>query len=149
MNTDMNKATTSDASDLSLLSLSAAMELDQLLRDEPADEIVISRFADCLKNKSKSEIEEGSVKLYMNPIEVEIFNRALIRISQEPIHNIEELNLRLSRMVGKIGTFTTSEKSEVEEIKEFCLSLHDAIISQNSSVYEGEEPILGDELAAD
>jgi hypothetical protein len=147
MNTDMSKA---DTSDLSFLSLSAAMELDQFLRGEPADKTVIGRFADCLKNKSRSEMEEGTAKLFMGPIEVEIFNRAFLRISHEPIHDIKELSVQLSRIVGNFGKpFKTLEKSEIEEIKAFCLSLHDAIIAQNSWLNEDEEPTLEDELAAD
>jgi hypothetical protein len=120
-------------SDLSTLSLDAAIELDNLLRREKVDHSKINRLALALETASGFSENQGALKLQADPLTIDVFDKALVSAGGPRYVNIEELGSHLKDLISIMQHADKDlERREIEATKSFCISLHDVLISQLS-----------------
>ncbi len=134
--------------DLAELSLNAALQLDKFLRDEDADSGVIENLGSGLRCSSGVVVDAGVHKLHADPYLIDLYSRALWSVSGIRPSNVDELGGELGELIEKASSpLKNCKKEDIERLKDFCLSLHRALLSEVTVFSDDEEPILPDDIA--
>jgi hypothetical protein len=91
-----------------------------------------------------------ALNLHENPLDLDIFNSAIHRIETEPVVNVSDLETKLSILIAKMREVADGRYTEAAgSLKKFCLSLHQALLSDASPFrYQDEWILTKDELFA-
>jgi hypothetical protein len=139
---EQQMAVTQTASDLSTLSLDAAVQLDRLARKQPADLESLNRFLRTL-GASTGVSHPDSFNLQPKPLDFDILDRAFYRVDQVSISHVADLERRLGELIAMIRKVANGgETSELNTLKTFCLSLHQALLSETSPFRRDDEWII-------
>lgn len=135
------EAVTAVPVDLSSLSLDAAIQLDRLAHQKPANLSLISDFAKRLGSPSAVQGNSNLLCLQENPVNVDIFNTALSSNGAH-LQNIEELEAKVRELILKINEVATGQTTEpnvISGLKRFCLSLHRVLLDEIAPKVDHDE----------
>jgi hypothetical protein len=129
-----------NASDLSTLSLDAAVQLDRLARLQPADLESLNRFLLSL-GASTEACHPDQLNLQSKPIDLDILDRAFYRVDQ--VSKVDDLEQRLGALIQAIREVANGRaSSKLSRLKTFCLSLHQALLAEMSPFKKDDEWVI-------
>lgn len=128
--------------DLSSLTLDAAIQLDRLGKHKPADRGIIHSFAKRLASPCDSSSPAHLFCLNENPVGVDILSSALNNLEGKKLVSIGELEAMLNTLVTRV--YDVASGKEVDEqvigsLKIFCLALHRTLLEELSPKTEPDE----------
>lgn len=117
--------------ELSVLSLDAAIELDQLQRGEPSDtEVIRSLVYKLGLNPLVGSVD--ALSRLVDPKTVDIYNRTISRLADNPLNTLDQLAERV-RSYSEVFArdIGSADRADVEAMRDFCLALHRELLSDN------------------
>jgi hypothetical protein len=134
-------------SDLALLSLHVAREVDRKLGGGSLDEAVLRDLGRELSRASGLDEPATQAFLHADPVTTEVLAEVVSRISPEPPSDLKALGVAMESFLMPLNSNANALSTEkLETLKKFCLSLHRSIISQQlPKVYE-EDKAFNDEM---
>jgi hypothetical protein len=137
---------TPTASDLSTLSLDAAVQLDRLARHQPANLESLNLFLHSL-SASTGTCHPDQLNLQSKPIDLDILDRAFYRLDQ--VSRVDDLEQKLGALIQSIREVANGGLGpELNTLKTFCLSLHQALLAEMSPFEKDDEWIIRREGAS-
>ena len=129
--------------DLSTLSLDAAFQLDRVERHQAADLTILRRLVECLGSSDDHGNAVNALNLQEHPLNVDIFNSAILRIEAAPVLNVADLETKVKSLLTKMRAVSEGHPTDsIDALKRFCLSLHQALLSENSPFHHQDEWVL-------
>jgi hypothetical protein len=128
--------------DLSSLTLDAAIQLDRLEKHKPADLGIIKSFARCLVSPGGASGPADLFCLNENPVGVDILSSALNNVEGAKLVSIGELEAMLKTLVARVDDIASGklvDQREISSIKQFCLALHRTLLEELSPNTEMDE----------
>lgn len=128
--------------DLSSLTLDAAIQLDRLEKHKTADREIIQLFARRLTSPSGSSEPANFFCLNENPVGVDILSSALNNVEGAKVVSMSELETMLKALVAKVVDVASGkevEEREIGNLKQFCLALHRTLLEELSPNIETDE----------
>lgn len=133
--------------DLSILSLQIANEIDKVQANQSANQHIIDAFRDKLSTKAGIERQSGSARLGADAFTIGILGRAVRASQARPIRQIQELVEALERLIHNLKPEQFQKDSEeLQALKSFCLSLHEAITVSRTPRVSRDSAQLFDEI---
>ena len=131
-----------NSTDLSSLTLDAAIQLDRLEKHKPADREIIKLFARCLASPGGSSSTADLFCLNENPVGVDILSSTLNNIDGPKLVNIGELEAMLKSIVARVDDVASGKQVDqgvIGTLKQFCLALHRTLLEELSPKTEIDE----------
>lgn len=128
--------------DLSSLTLDAAIQLDRLEKYKPADRGIIQSFAKRLASPSDPSSPAHLYCLNENPVGVDILSSALSNVEGTKLVSIVELEVVLKALVARVNDVASGkqvDEQEIRSLKRFCLALHRTLLEELSPKTETDE----------
>lgn len=134
--------------DLAKLSFDAAVEIDKLLHGEAIDPTVIRGFVESLRAGMGGGLEADISSLHADLPAIDLYGRAWNHMSDRP-DDLDGLRNRLSQMLQH--THLDEEQAGADPwtaLKQFCLALHEELMSERIHSRLEDEPSLPGDFAA-
>jgi hypothetical protein len=128
--------------DLSSLTLDAAIQLDRLEKHKPADRGIIGSFAKRLASPGGASGPADLFCLNENPVGVDILSSVLTNAEGAKLVNIGELEAMLKALVSRVDDVAAGKQVDEQEfgsLKRFCLALHRTLLEVSSPKMETDE----------
>lgn len=139
-------ASTSTRTDLSGLSLDAALQLDRIEKHQSANRSILGQFLACVGTTTGHASSTGAMFLQDNPLKVQIFSSALDRSTEDtPSTNMAELESKLAAILSCINDVAGGGNpgaQRISALKGFCLSLHQALLNESSPFHVEDESFM-------
>lgn len=118
-------------SDLALLSLHVAREVDRKLGGAQLNEGVLREFSDKLAKASGIGEASSEAFLLSDPVTTEVLAEVVNRMSPQPLPDLAALKDALMYLVSPLSKNAgTISETELSKLKAFCLSLHKSMVAQ-------------------
>ena len=138
---------TEHQSDLALLSLHVAREVDRKLGGGSLDESVLRVFGRELSKASGIGEPSTRAFLHADPVTTEVLADVVSRISPHPVSDLNALGQAIETFLVPLNAHAnTSSTIELESLKKFCLSLHRSILAQHLHKIHHEDYAFYEEL---
>ncbi|MGH7008506.1 MAG: hypothetical protein ACRED7_08890 [Stellaceae bacterium] len=127
---------------LAVLSLDAAIELDQLRSGRKFRKEAIDALIERIGLRADGAGSEHILQSLIDPATVNIYSRAVTQLTNVPASTINELAREVSKYVEKFNRDINSIGSdEIVTMRDFCLALHHELLAE---IYDRHSEILGD-----
>lgn len=127
-------------SDLAILALNAAIQIDDLIIGRGRKTNLVARLANILKKENRSFSDIESVKKFVDPFAVDIVRHAVSDYTGEKPASIDELVTRYRDIVSKFsGISLTQDTTDLQRMKSFCLALHRQLLLLRTTMTDQHE----------
>jgi hypothetical protein len=120
-------------SDLTTVSLDAAIQLDRILHDRTADYSPLRRLSESLRAASNISSGGTVLSLHCNPAALGVLSRAVEGSDQKTLNTVGDLVEKIGHYVAVFSKDPkVCDKPAIEHALAFCLSLHRELIAEIS-----------------
>jgi hypothetical protein len=120
-------------SELTKISLDAAIQLDRLLRGTTSDDTPLRQLSDTLRSASNLPRGGSVSSLHYSPTAVGVLSRALEESATGPLSTIDDLTNEVRHYVKMFSEDPGSwDKDTIKRSLAFCLSLHRELVAEIS-----------------
>jgi hypothetical protein len=120
-------------SDLSSVSLDAAIQLDRIMRKRPADPGPLRKLSEKLRGASDLPSGGTALSLHYNPTALGVLSRAIERSGKTTLGTVSELTTEISQYVDLFSRQPNEwDEPTVVRLLDFCLTLTRELVAEIS-----------------
>jgi hypothetical protein len=120
-------------SDLTTVSLDAAIQLDRILHGRTPDYVPLRRLSDSLRAASDVLPGGTALSLQYNPTALGVLSRAVERSDKRILDTVVDLTKEIAEFVDMLSKEPAAwDKETTERSLSFCLSLHRELVAEAS-----------------
>jgi hypothetical protein len=124
---------TSSLSELTAISLDAAIQLDRILHGSTANSVPLRKLSDTLWGASVLPSGTSALSLHSSPSALRLLSRAIAGSAEEPLSTVTDLTNQISHYVDMLSKNPETWTPEmIQRSLSFCLSLHRELIAEIS-----------------
>ena len=136
--------------DLPELSLESALQLEKMLKRRAANKEPIMMLAGALGEKSGFDsLFAKRHSLHIDPLTSEILNRTFSEFHMDNRHlvTLDDLEIQISEIIqNMMSVDQNANREKIAKLKDFCLSLHEALLGLSRSQYDENETFSYDDV---